>query len=144
MNDAVKTQPGTPAAGGQVKPGQDKPKADKAEGAKTDRARTSKQFGDGVKIKLLADKNPKREGSKAHSRFALYKKEMTVGEFIKAGGTFGDLAWDASRGYIQVEGYAPKMVEKKAKPEKKEGDKAAAPAPTAGAKAAAPAPTVTK
>lgn len=98
-------------------------------GEKKDRARSSKNFNGELKISLLSDKNPKREGSKAHGRFALYKDGQTVAEFVKAGGTFGDLAWDSSRGFIAIEGYTPKMVVKKEKAKKEAGsgaEKAAA------------------
>jgi len=79
------------------------------------KARTSKVFEASKKITLLAEKNPKRVGSKAHATFELYSKSATVGEFIANGGFYGALEWDAARGFVSVEGYTPKMVEKKAK-----------------------------
>lgn len=97
-----------------------KPAADKPTAEKKDRERSSKNFNKDAKISLLIDKNPKREGSKSHVRFAAYKDGMSVGDFVKAGGTFGDLAWDSARGYIRIEGHTPKLVvrkEKAAKPE---------------------------
>ena len=61
---------------------------------------------DDAKITILTEdkKNPKREGTAAHARFALYRDGMTVAEFIKAGGTRADLAWDsaASRGLVKI------------------------------------------
>ena len=71
---------------------------------KAPRPRVSKNFPVYATIKVLSEKNPKRPTSKAYSRFEFYKTGMTVGEFIKAGGTYGDLAWDLNRKYIEVEG----------------------------------------
>jgi hypothetical protein len=53
-------------------------------------------------INLLADKNPKRDGSAAHGRFAAYQTGMTVEAALAAGVTRGDLAYDAKHGYIEV------------------------------------------
>ena len=54
-------------------------------------------------IRLLVDKNPKREGTKAHDRFALYKDGLTVGEFLKKSGTHADIAWDQDRGFVRLD-----------------------------------------
>lgn len=108
-----------------AKPGEDKKPA-------APRVRASARFPDAAKITLISEKNPKREGSKAHPRFALYKTGQTVGEFIKAGGTFGDLDWDSSHGFISVEGVTAKVLVKAAPKPKKE-------APAAGTAPAAPA-----
>lgn len=65
-----------------------------------------------AKITLLADKegnsygpknNPKREGSKAHARFASYKTGMTVEAFLKGDGTTADLDNDVAKGFIKVD-----------------------------------------
>lgn len=48
--------------------------------------------------------NPKKVGSASHARFELYRVGMTVSEFVAAGGTTGDVAWDAPRGFIKLEG----------------------------------------
>ena len=58
---------------------------------------------DGDKIKILVAKNPKRSGSAAHARFALYKPGMTVAEFLKAGGWRADIRWDVTQGFIGIE-----------------------------------------
>ena len=55
-----------------------------------------------ARIKLLVKENPKREGSSSYKRFALYGKSATVADFLKAGGTRADLAWDEKRKFIQV------------------------------------------
>ena len=57
-------------------------------------------------IRLKTDKNPKREGSAAHKRFALYVDGQTVDDFLKAGGTMGDINFDQSKGFIELEGGA--------------------------------------
>lgn len=54
-------------------------------------------------ISVVADHNPKRPGTTAHARFALYATCATVGEYLDAGGRRAELAWDISRGYISVE-----------------------------------------
>ena len=46
----------------------------------------------GDKIKLLVRNNPKKEGTKAHQAFALYRNGMTVDEFVRAYGTVAFLA----------------------------------------------------
>lgn len=57
------------------------------------------------RIARVAD-NPKKPGSASHMRFALYRVGMTVSEFLAAGGTMGDVKWDAERGFIEF-GDAP-------------------------------------
>ena len=52
-------------------------------------------------IQLLKE-NPKRSGTKAHERFALYRSGMTVGEFLKLGGSVNDLRWDTDRHFIKI------------------------------------------
>ncbi len=53
-------------------------------------------------ITVVAKSNPKRAGSKAHARFALYKKGMTVGAAIKAGVWADDLRYDQKKGFITL------------------------------------------
>lgn len=59
-------------------------------------------FSPTAKITLLVPKNPKREGTKAHAKFAKYKNGMTVQAFIDGGGRAFSLAWDVKRKYISV------------------------------------------
>jgi len=54
------------------------------------------------KIHLLVAKNPRREGTRAHKQFALYKNGMSTAEFLAAGGTGGDLRWDLKRKHIEI------------------------------------------
>lgn len=70
------------------------------ETAKPARAHTAS--GENREITVLAAENPKRVGSKAHARFALYRTGMTVAEFFAAGGTASDLTWDVKHAYISV------------------------------------------
>ena len=63
----------------------------------------SKRFADDQVITVLAEKNPKRNGSKCYDRFNLYKNGITVKQYVEAGGKRDDIRWDSERGYIQVQ-----------------------------------------
>jgi hypothetical protein len=62
-----------------------------------------------AKIKIVRE-NPKKPGSRAHARFALYQNDQTVKEFISACAEKGfpereaaaDLSWDRRKGFIEV------------------------------------------
>ena len=54
------------------------------------------------KITLLVKANPRREGTKAHKRFALYKTGMTVGDYLKKGGSRGSLRKDLKLKRVKV------------------------------------------
>lgn len=56
------------------------------------------------RIVFVSPTNPKREGTASWDRFNHYKVGMTIDEFVKAGGTMGDVKWDAERGFIKIEG----------------------------------------
>ena len=56
----------------------------------------------GGNIRLLVKENPRRSGTKAHAHYALYKDGMKVEDFLKAGGTGGDLRWDLKRKHIEI------------------------------------------
>jgi hypothetical protein len=80
------------------------PQNDATPKAKTEtksRGRAGK-FASDAKIKLLVKENPKKAGSKARTRFALYKDGMTVGQFLSAGGLRIDLEWDAKHAFIAI------------------------------------------
>jgi hypothetical protein len=53
-------------------------------------------------IVIKAQSNPKRKGSKAFQRFELYAPNMTVADFLKAGGTRGDINWDSQHEHIEL------------------------------------------
>lgn len=57
---------------------------------------------DNAKITLLVKANPRREGTKAHKRFALYKTGMTVGDYLKKGGSRGSLRKDLKLKRVKV------------------------------------------
>ena len=76
-----------------------KAKAPKAEGSTRGRSRA---FGDDAVITVKAEKNPKREGSKGHAAFALYKSGMTVKSFLAKGGRTMDLGYDVKHGHISI------------------------------------------
>ncbi len=64
-------------------------------------------------IKVVADSNPKRNGSKSRFRFACYRDGMSVAEYrqavgrergdYEAGKCTLDLRWDSERHYIRIE-----------------------------------------
>jgi len=61
-------------------------------------------YPDDAKITVLADKNPKKEGSAAHARFALYSSCPTVKDFISKAGNKGysDIAYNVGRAFLKV------------------------------------------
>ena len=56
------------------------------------------------KISWLIDKNPRMPGRATFDRFAAYLGKDTVGEYMAAGGTKGDLLWDLRSGFLSIEG----------------------------------------
>lgn len=48
------------------------------------------------------DRNPKRKGSKAHSRFEAYMKAKTVKQFLELGGLKADLRYDSEKGFVEI------------------------------------------
>ena len=57
---------------------------------------------DNAKITLLVKANPRREGTKAHKRYSLYKTGMTVGDYLKKGGSRGSLRKDLKLKRVKV------------------------------------------
>lgn len=53
-------------------------------------------------ISVLAEANPKREGTKSYDRFKLYRDGMTVADFIKKGGSPADVAYDVAHKHIKL------------------------------------------
>lgn len=72
-------------------------------------AQVEPKLNTGSRITLTCA-NPKKPGSKAHARFALYKADMTVGEYqvaCKAAGfsvrnATADIAWDVKHGFVKL------------------------------------------
>lgn len=56
----------------------------------------------GKKIHLVADKNPRREGTAGHLNWKLYKEGMTYEDFILAKGGAQHLNWDIEHGFIEL------------------------------------------
>lgn len=73
-------------------------------GTATTQARPGRkpEYADDDLIESIVAENPKKEGTKAHERFALYKKGMSVAEFITAGGHRSDLSWDVEHKFITI------------------------------------------
>lgn len=46
--------------------------------------------------------NPKRAGTGAAERYAMYREGMTVAEYLSAGGIMRDIAWDARQKFIEL------------------------------------------
>ena len=64
-------------------------------------------FADRDTALRVAAKNPKKRGSASWDRYERYKTARTVGEFLDAGGTSGDLRHDWARGYVTQASAAP-------------------------------------
>lgn len=75
-----------------------------------------------ARITLLVEGNPKRPGSKAHGVFALYRDGMTLQEFLDAAGAVAtpNLVYDATHGFIAVEGWEVPRIERKERAPKAE------------------------
>jgi hypothetical protein len=75
------------------------PKKANGEGGKRGRAPTVDM---GLKIKILVDGNPKRQGSSSYKRFAKYENGMTVEEALKKGVKSADIHWDVKHNFIAL------------------------------------------
>jgi len=64
--------------------------------------RTRGAYAPAAEITVLSPSNPKRVGSASYERFMLYTKNKTVEKYLNAGGTTGDLHYDAKHEYIKV------------------------------------------
>ncbi len=60
------------------------------------------QVHDGVSIHLRVSANPHPHGTDAYRLFALYVEEMTIGEYVAAGGSREDVVKDRDRRYIAL------------------------------------------
>ncbi len=68
----------------------------------TTRSRFATTYPETDKITLLVTENPKKQGSKARERFEGYTGAKTVGEALKNGVTYADIAYDVGRKFIKV------------------------------------------
>jgi hypothetical protein len=83
-----------------------KAKKAKKEGNGSGRRGRAPAYGDEAKITVLAEGNPKREGTKAHEWFAAYRtgiKVATLCEKLGRSVALGCLRWDVEKGYVAVE-----------------------------------------
>jgi hypothetical protein len=71
--------------------------------------RTHWQGDPDSKIEVLVQGNPKKMGSKAHARFALYRPNMSVSGYVaackkapNANDALLDITCDLARGYIRL------------------------------------------
>lgn len=78
----------------------------KAKKAKSEESGDARRINPDLKIKLLVDENPKREGSRSYKEFELYKDGMTVGELLKKGEKIdfrtSALRWDVAHEFIAL------------------------------------------
>ena len=86
---------------------------------------------DTAKITLLVKQNPRREGTKAHKRYSLYKSGMTVGEYLKKGGSRGSLRKDVRLKRVKVATAPAKAAPKPRKPSTTKVSESTAPSPAA-------------
>lgn len=75
--------------------GEEKPKAAR-------RSKFAELYPEDAAVKVLVEENPKKNGSASRERFEHYFKAKTVGDFLAAGGTYADVAYDVGRQHIQV------------------------------------------
>ena len=87
----------TPAEANRDREG-DKPRPQIAAPVRASEAQTDTRL-----IRVLVAENPKRKGTSSYERFAKYKDGMSVADFIRVGGTQGDLRWDQERGFVRLE-----------------------------------------
>ena len=80
-------------------PKKDKKSEKKAKGAKKEKAPAE---ADKRKITLLVKENPKREGTKAHKKWELYKGKKTVQDYLDAGGKLKTITYDEKKKLIKV------------------------------------------
>ena len=86
------------------------PKTQKAPKEKKASDATRTRIDGAAKIAVVAEKNPKKQGSRSYARFALYANGQTVEQFIAACVAAGfpaneakaDLSWDRRHGFIAV------------------------------------------
>lgn len=61
------------------------------------------KFVEGATIKVVADENPFREGSKAHDWFGRIKNGMTLSDAVAAGTPRNHIRWAHSLGHLKID-----------------------------------------
>ena len=69
---------------------------------KMKRTNFSDMWPEDAKVTLNVKENPKKEGSAARERFQHYFKSKTVGDYLAAGGTYQDIAYDVGRAFVAI------------------------------------------
>ena len=77
------------------------PKAETKPDGEDKRGRKSR-YDPKAKIKLITKENPKREGTKAFTKFANYRTGMSVEEALCTELTSRSLAYDEGKGFISI------------------------------------------
>ena len=90
MNDKT-----PPAAAGAAAPKEKKEKTPRV-------SKFAAMYPNDAKVTLIVKENPKKEGSKSRERFEGYTGAKTVGEAMKGGVTYADIAYDIGRMHIKV------------------------------------------
>jgi hypothetical protein len=98
----------------------EEPEEDEPEVPKATRQRGPAGVEPTAKIEVMVDENPKRQGSKSHARFELYREAETVQDFINMGGLTADLIYDVQHEFITIEGYEAPPLKPKTKKAKVE------------------------
>lgn len=87
--------------------------ADKDQASSSGKKRGPKVDLDRV-IRIVEKKNPKKEGTAAHKRYATYEDGMTVGEALKKGITLRDIRHDTRQKYIECQVAQSEKAQKQA------------------------------
>jgi len=99
---ATKTKAVDPSAPTPIKPpkvaGEPKPAKEKT----VKRSAFQQLYPEDMKLTVLVDENPKKQGSKSRERFEHYFTSKTVGDFLAKGGTYADIAYDLGRSRIKL------------------------------------------
>lgn len=93
---AVKAKPEAEESGEDEGPGVEEPPKAKAS------KKSHSHLDDKMKITIVKDKEPKREGTKAFARFKAYRAAKTVGGYVQNGGKRSDISFDIYHGRLTV------------------------------------------
>lgn len=61
-------------------------------------------ISDDAVLTFVAAENPKRKGTDAYRKFAVYKKGMTIGEVVRKNVDRADVNYNLKRGFIKIKG----------------------------------------
>lgn len=66
------------------------------------RSKFNELYPDDAAITMLAESNPKKQGSKSRERFEGYTGASTVKEALANGVTYQDIAYDVGRNFVKI------------------------------------------